>query len=164
MADPFKWSSPLGVSTVLFLVIGAMWLAIGALTVPLLERGSEAHIIFVSERTDTAHFGDAPSRLLGSNSALAKYRTMMLTVVAGFLLLAGTMFVLVSWFGLRNGSRWALAALCAGGLLATALWVVALVPYYRAGIKITLADAPPFIWLPAILIVPATVLGWVGLR
>lgn len=162
--DPFRWLSPLGVSVALFIVIGALWIFIGALAVPLHKRSAGAEYLFVSHSTDTAYFGGAPSDLLTADPALAKLRTMLLTVIAGFLLLAGSTFILVAWFGLRSGQGWALAALAVGCLLALVWWALSLLPYARAGIPLTLGDLPPFMWAPAFLIVPAIILGWIGLR
>lgn len=160
----FQWSSPLGASVTMFIMIGLLWLVIGVLSFPLHRRGANAQYIFVSERADNAFFGRSASDLLISDPALDKFRTMMIAIIAGFLLLAGTAFIFVSWFGLREGSRWTLACLSLSTLLAIALWATALFPYLKAGVKLTFADIPPFIWLPAIFLIPATVLGWIGLR
>ena len=103
MTETFRWLSPLGISVALFIAIGALWLLIGALTVPLHKKGAGAEIIFVSGRTDEAFFGQTPEELLTSIPALSKLRTMLLTVIAGFLLLAGSLFIFVAWFGLRQG-------------------------------------------------------------
>jgi hypothetical protein len=159
MTESFRWMSPLGASVALFLAIGILWLLIGALTVPLHDKGAG----FVSPATDTAFFGKNPSDLLASDPAFRKLRTLLLTVIAGFLLLSGSLFVSLAWFGLKAGFAWALPALSIGCLLAIALWALALLPYFRAGIPVTVGDLPPFMWVPAALIVPATVLGWIGL-
>ncbi len=148
----------------MFILIGALWIFVGALTVPLHDRNIGSPAIFITERVDAAFFGRRPTELLTSDPALAKFRTMMLTVISGCLLLAGIMFILVAWFGLRARETWALVALAAGGALAVAWWGWALLPYFRAGVPMTFRDAPPFIKVPGILIVPATVLGWMGLR
>lgn len=163
MNPTFNWLSPLGLSSAFFLGIGILWILIGALTVPLLGKSTGSEMIFVSHSTDTAYFGKTPSDLLGADPALGKLRTLLLTVIAGFLLLSGTLVVLLTWFGLRARQPWSLAALSLGIVLAVALWAVALLPYLRSGIRVTLGDLPPFMWVPAMLIVPATIFGWVGL-
>ena len=103
MAESFKWFSPLSISVALFLAIGTLWVLIGALTVPFHNRSTGTEGIFVSHSTDEAYFGRSPSELLASDPALSKLRTMLLTVIAGFLLLAGVLFLSVAWFGLRQG-------------------------------------------------------------
>ena len=163
MTESFRWLSPLGGSVALFLGIGILWLLIGALTVPLHNKGIGAGTIFVSHTTDTAFFGKDPSDLLASDPALRKLRTLLLTVIAGFLLLSGSLFVSLAWFALKAGLAWALPALSIGGLLGIGLWALALLPYFRAGIPVTVGDLPPFMWIPTALIVPAMVLGWIGL-
>lgn len=164
MDDSFQWLSPLGISVALFLAIRALWIFIGALTVPLHKQSTGSEILFVSVTTDSAYFGGSPSDLLTSTPALAKLRTLLLTVIAGFLLLAGTAFVLLAWFGLRSGQAWSLGALSIGALLALAWWALALLPYVRSGIPVTLGDLPPFMWIPAVLVLPAILLGWIGVR
>lgn len=164
MHDTFSWFSPLGISSVIFIAIGALWILIGALTVPLHHRSTGSEMLFVSHATDSAYFGGSPSELLTSIPALSKLRTLLLTVIAGFLLLAGTLFIFLAWFGLRQGQDWALLALAVGGLLALGWWAFALLPYFRIGIPVTIGDLPPFMWIPAFLMPPAIALGWIGLR
>ena len=89
---------------------------------------------------------------------------MLLTVIAGFLLLAGVLFLFVAWFGLRQGQTWALVSLSVAGILALVFWALSLLPYFRSGIPVTIEDLPPFMWIPALLILPAIILGWIGLR
>jgi hypothetical protein len=164
LEESFKWFSPLGISVALFLAIGTLWILIGALTVPLLGKGIGPEIIFVSNSTDEAYFGRSPSELLASDPALSKLRTLLLTVIAGLLLLAGILFLSVGWFGLRQGQTWALIALSVAGILALGFWVLSLLPYARSGITLRIGDLPPFMWIPALLILPAIILGWIGLR
>jgi len=164
MADSFRWLSPLGISVGLFTAIGALWILIGALTVPFHKRSTGSEMLFVSHSTDKAFFGASPSELLASNAALSKLRTLLLTVIAGFLLMAGATFVLLAWFGLRTGQAWSLAALGISAILGIIWWALALLPYFRSGIPVTIGDLPPFMWIPAVLILPAIILGWVGLR
>jgi hypothetical protein len=163
MENSFSWFSPLGISVALFLAIGALWIVIGALTVPLHDSSIGNKTIFVSQSTDSAYFGVPPSELLNSNAAIPKLRTLLLTVIAGFLLLSGSVFIFVAWFGIKTAQPWALSTLGIGSGLAIFMWVLALRPYFSAGIPITLGDLPPFMWIPAVLILPATILGWIGI-
>ena len=163
MDKNLTWLSPLGISVAFFLAIGFIWILVGALIVPFHKRAG-ADIIFVSHRTDTAYFDAPSSQLVSPGSPLSKLRTLLFTVMSGLLLLAGCLFVFVAWFGLRRGQAWALVSLGLAGLPAIAYWAVALLPYFRSGIRVTLGDLPPFMWIPAMLILPATILGWIGLR
>ena len=149
MGESFRWLSPLGASVGLFLAIGLLWLLIGALTVPFHNRGTGTEMIFVSHSTDREYFGTSPSEILSADPALSKLRTLLLTVIAGFLLLAGILCLSVAWFGLKQGERWALVSLASGGLVAIAFWALALLPYFRSGIPVTIGDP--------------ILLGWMGL-
>jgi hypothetical protein len=160
--ETFVWISPLGLSVLLFTGIGTLWILIGMLTVPFLKKANPDYL-FVSVPTDTAFFGAPPPQLAPPGSPLAKLRWMLIIILAGFLVLAGTLFVLVALFALRKGETWALVALGVSGLAAVFYWGFALLPYFRAGVRVSLGDLPPFIWIPTALLLPALILGWIGL-
>jgi len=151
----FRWLGPLGLSVALFLVIGLLWVLVGVLTPFLLDRGGG---LFVNHRTDSAYFGASPEVLLAADPALGKLRTVLLTVIAGFPISLGVTFLAVAWFALKEGRVWGLLTLAIAGVVAVLLWAVSLAPYYRAGIGFTLGDLPPFMWVPALLIIPGTIL------
>jgi len=164
MSESFRWSSSLGVSVAIFLAISALWIMIGVLSMVLVSRWSGVRYLFVSNSADTAYFGEAPERLLEEDPALSKLRKLLLEVMAGFLVMAGVLFGAIAWFALRQAQPWALYALGTGGAAAIAFWAIALSPYVRQGVRLTLGDVPPFMWVPALLLVPALILGWIGLR
>ncbi len=162
MSEGFQWVSPLGASVALFLVQGVLWLLIGVATPFLLDAGAGGPaILIVSERTDTAVFGSPPRDLLANDRRIATLRGILLRIVGGLLFAASALVIAVAWFGLRGGQSWALITLVLVGAAVLPFWWVALRPY--AGVPITLADLPPFMWVPAALLVPASVLGWLGL-
>jgi hypothetical protein len=163
MSDTFRWTGPLGISVILFSAIGLLWIVIGVLAVPLHKRGNPDYL-FVSQPVDTAFFGAPSSQLAPFDSPLAKFRTLLITVLSGGLVAAGALFISVALFGLKQGHAWALAALAIAGLAAVVFWWIALLPYFRAGIPVGVGDLPPFIWVPSALIPPATILGWLGIR
>jgi hypothetical protein len=163
MSDTFRWTHPLGISVILFSAIGLLWIVIGVLAVPLHKRGNPDYL-FVSQPVDTAFFGAPSSQLAPFDSPLAKFRTLLITVLSGGLVAAGALFISVALFGLKQGHAWALAALAIAGLAAVVFWWIALLPYFRAGIPVGVGDLPPFIWVPSALIPPATILGWLGIR
>jgi hypothetical protein len=146
------------------LAIGALWVMVGLLGMLLLNKAVGPQMLFVSNSTDAAYFGDSPERLLASDPALLKLRTLLIRVITGFMVLAGLLYVFVAWFALRQGQSWAPASLFVSGFLAICLWAVALAPYVRSGIRLTLGDLPPFMWVPALLLIPAFILGSVGVR
>lgn len=163
MIEPFRWTSPLGLSVISFLVIGALWILVGILSVPLHKKANPDYL-FVSRPADTSFFGADPSGLAPPGSPLAKFRTMLITVLAGFLVLGGTLVVSIALVPLRQGQTWALAALVGGVVPGIAFWGLALLPYVRSGVSLGIGDIPPLMWVPAVLILPATILGWIGMR
>lgn len=162
-AFEFQWLSPLGISVALFLLNGILYILIGALTPLLLNKGVGPIMLIVSPRTDSIVFGRAPAEILRDDPALFQLRTILLRIIGGLLFTAGCFHLALTWFGLRQGQAWALVALAVGGFAVLPFWYLALRPYFREGVNLTLFDAPPFMWVPAALLIPAVVLGWIGL-
>ena len=157
------WISPLGISVVLFLVVGALYIFTGGATALLLNK-FDLNDLIVSNRTDSIVFGKAPAELLRDDPALFQLRTILLFIVGGLLFVAGCFQIALTWFGLRQGQMWALATLTIGDVAILPFWILALRPYFQQNVNLTLADLPPFMWIPAALLLPAVVLGWIGLR
>lgn len=164
MQSNFEWLSPLGIRVILFSIIGALWILIGVLAVPLSNNVRDPRYIIVSNRTDKIYFGGEPAELLKSNKPLSLLLKHFIAVISGFLVVSGTLVVALAIFGLKEGNTWSLDALGIGCISAIGFWAIALSPYLKAGIKLTLADIPPLMWVPAILILPALVLSWIGLK
>ena len=172
MEESFNWLDSLGISVTLFLAIGAFWILVGALGVSMLHTSMgrkifssmDREIIFLSPSVDEEFFGVSPEELLASNPPLAKFRTIWMTAFAGSMALAGLLFVSITWFGLRNGYPWALISLTLSTVLALFLWAFTLQPYIQAGVRFGIFNLPPFIVIPGVLIIPAVVLGWIGIR
>lgn len=150
-------------SRFLFAGIGVFWLLIGALTALLTDKGIGPPMVFISERTDTALFGGPPDEILDSIPELRTLRHITVRgTLAGFLVAAGLLTAVVAWFGLRDPLLWVLVLLTTVGLAVIPYWWIALAPYRNAGIRLTLADIPPFMWVPAIVMPVAGVLGWIA--
>jgi len=159
----FRWLSPLGISVVLFLIYGAFYVFIGALT-PIMQNtdiGRQATIS--SPEKDSALLGGQLPGLLQASPALAKMRTMLLNTIGGLLVAAGLLVLAVTWFGLRQRQTWALATLGLAGVAVFPFWWLVFRPFAEAGISVGL-DLPPFMLVPSMLLMPAVVLGWIGLR
>ena len=161
----FNWFSPLGISVTLFLIHGLLWVLIGSLTPffwgnsPLKPPG-----LIMSYRTDKALLGDEPEKVIKENKPFHKAMGVAVSMLAGMLVVAGTLTIAIAWFGLRNGQAWGLIVLAITGVIVLPFWWQVFKPYSDVGIKITLADTPPLIWIPALLYLPAIILGWLGLK
>jgi hypothetical protein len=160
----FQWLSPLGLSVALFLLYGAIYLLIGVLTPIMVDSSVIPGILIISGRPDTVVFGDTPEHIRQTNPILVKLRSIILKMLAGMLVAAGVMVVALAWFGLRQGQAWALGTLAVAGVAVLPIWYLVLRPYFVAGVSLGLGDLPPFMWVPAALLLPAVILGWIGLR
>lgn len=149
-------------SRTLFLLVAVLWTAIGVLAPALLDRGVGPTMLFISERTDARLFG-APSReILETNWELRTLRRVIVDALAGMLFATGVLTAGIAWFGLDEPRAWALATLTVVGIGVLPFWWVSLAPYRRAGISLTLGDIPPFMWVPALLLPAACILGWIA--
>jgi hypothetical protein len=152
----------------LFLAYGALYVFVGVVAGVVVSGALgpyEATTLFNTPASDTAAFGleREPAEILSRDPLLASLRRLLLLVVSGLLTAAGALVIAIAWFGLREGQPWALIALTLAGLAVIPFWWVALLPYVRAGIPLTPLHVPPFMGIAA-LVVPAALLGWLGLR
>lgn len=91
-------------------------------------------------------------------------RTIIFNMLGGMLVAAGLLVMAAAWFGLRQGQTWTLGTLGIAGVVVLPFWWLVFQPYLQAGAPLTFADIPPFIKIPGVLLVPALVSGWIGLR
>lgn len=152
----------LSAARIIFGLVGLFLLLIGVLTAILTDRGIGPSIVFVSPRTDQALFGAAPEEVLSSNPDLVTFRFVVLRTLAGLLVATGLLTAGVAWFGMSDGGPWALTLLTVVGLAVIPFWWIALGPYREAGIRLGLGDIPPFMWVPALVMPAASLLGWFG--
>lgn len=164
MAEPFTWGSYLGVGVSLFLATAAFHLFIGVATPIAIRAISSDSTLIVTNRSDTKTYGKSPNEIIANEPAVRTFRNVVWTIIAGLLVGAAVVEAAVTWFGLRTGQAWALPTLAIEGVLLILFWFVALWPYVKAGAPLTLGDIPPFMWVPALLLLPATVFSWLGLR
>lgn len=149
---------------VLFTIGALMHLLIGVLTPMLVHEDSSVTILFVSTRTDTALYGAAPRDLVAADPHLGALRRTILMALSGLLVGMAVLELALIWFGLRTEQGWALAALAIAGVAMLPFWYLVFRPYRAAGIPLALSDLPPFIWVPALVLLPATVLSMIGLQ
>lgn len=167
MNEQVDWASPLGISVALFLAAGGFLVLIGVLTPFFVSDSATARplsALFTSRRPDAELFGGDPGALALADPVLTRLRYILLMVVAGLLVVAGVSQVGLAWFALRMGQAWALAVLTTASVVALPYWFLAIRPYVSAGVALSLSEAPPFMWLPALLLIPAALLGWIGTR
>jgi len=160
----FRWLSPLGICAALLIVQGALYLLIGVAGPIAMDAPVGSKLLIMSNRTDTVVFGDTPENLRQSNPQLIKFRSITYTMFSGMLTAAGILIISLVWFGLRRGSKWALGALALASAALLPYWWLILRFYWQAGASPTLGDLPPFMWIPAVLLLPVVILGWIGLR
>ena len=166
----FVWASPLGISVMLFLLSGALFLFVG-IAAGVMIAGAfgpdvASRALFNTPPYDKIAFGleRDPADLLRSDPVLAGLRRLLLLVVSGLLTALGVLVIAMAWFALRERQAWALVALAIAGLAVIPFWWIALLPYTRAGIPFTPLHVPPFMGIPSTLVIPAAIFGWLGLR
>lgn len=163
MPAAFTWASPLGVSVALFLLIGAFHVVIGVLTPIATREGHEwgtGGVIYTTD-ADAIIFGK-PTSEVRANEDVMKLRQITLAMISGLLVGVGILEISLAWFGLRAGQPWALWALGAAIVGMVALWLPGHSLWAAVGFPGGLGALQPFEWVPAALLLPAVVLGAVG--
>ena len=160
----FQWASPLGISTILFIISGVIHILIGVLTPLAVNSDFGRKVLIISNRMDMELFGIEPSALLNRNPELAKFRTLFFSNAGGSLIIIGIFMLSLTWFGLRQQLWWAFLTLVVTGLVVLPFWFLTFKPYLKAGISIHFADLPPIFWIPTLVLIPAIIFGWIGLR
>jgi len=164
VAPAFSWFSPLGGSVALFILSGLLHVLIGSLTPFMLDSSLGRSILFISTRTDTELFGKSPTEILAQNPEMVQLRSVLKGVMGGWITVIGMLILAVTWYGLRAKAMWALSTLVLTGGIMIVFWYVTFRPYITAGISFHLSDLPPIFWIPAVMLIPAGILGWVGIR
>lgn len=153
-----------GWSAALFIAGGIVWILIGALAVPMMNTPAGRSTLIFSSATDTKAFGATPQEVLDAEPNVDTLRTVLLRILAGFLVVGGLMVVAVAWFGWRGGASWAYATLTATALLVLPFWYFGAKPILDAGAEVRFFDIPPFMWVPTALWAPAIALGALSMR
>ncbi len=168
----FRWLSPLGISVALFLVLGLLTVVAGLLAVVLyFPPGRTARFaaqgqptLVLLEQGDSDYFGAPLPEVYARNPDVAEIIDLHMLIKSGQWLAFGIVEIVIAWFGLRLGQRWALWTLAGANAAAVFGWCLVVVRYWQRGAHVDL-DLPPVIFLWPLFVVPvAAVLGWIGLR
>lgn len=160
----FSWGTSLGVAVALFLLIGALYVFIGVATPFFADREEAPDYLLTGRAADTALFGRPAGEVLAEAPDVRTLRRVLIRWVAALLVGIGSLELAVAWFGLRAGERWALLALFISGLVMLPVTYLSYAPFREASASIALSEWPPYQWIPAVLIWPATAMGLLGLR
>lgn len=166
--ENFQWGSMLGVSVMLFLLYGGLYVFVSFLAVVVtLEKVAQMmdtdRILYMSDKADVVYYGEAPRDLLAREPAVRKLRDTMFLALAALMCSAGLLVMAIAWFALRRGEMWALVALAVAGFAVVPFYGLMFAPYIRIGAPLVFS-IPPYITVPGFLLIPAVVLGWLGLR
>jgi len=155
----------LNLSAGLFILGGVVDALIGILT-PFVTRRTPLPLdaFLQNPGADRQLFGESPQRLLATDAPLAMLYRTTFDLIGMLLLVFGVLQVAVAWFALRAGHGWALGALVVADVLFIAGWGLVYSQYLRRDIAFGDIGVPPNLLIPAVLLIPAAVLGFLGLR
>jgi hypothetical protein len=160
--DPFIWWSARGGSVALFLLSGAVYILIGA-GAPIDGRSATPHgFITASLDAVARRIGKSPDELQRER-AVTTLRILLLDWTGGLMVMAGLFQLSLAWYGVRNGEGWAYGTLVAGHLAMSAFWVMITQPYRGSKAPFRLRQLPLVLWIPTCAVIPAAILGWMGL-
>jgi hypothetical protein len=155
----------LQIGSILFVVGGLVDAVIGALT-PFVTRLRPLPLdaFLQTPGADRALFGSSPQHLLATDEPLAMLYRTTFDLIGMLLLVFGILQAALAWFALRAGHVWALWVLVSADLLFIVGWGLVYSQYFRRSIPFSAIGVPPNLLVPAVLLIPATVLAFIGLR
>ena len=169
---PFRWLSPFGIASALFLVHGVLTAVIGVLSLFLFHlpaigsstRMAETGGIILSGRMDSQYFGRPLGDFVREHREMVQVVDLLMDVRAGLWTSFGICETALVWFGMRQRQPWAFWTVALANLGSLAGWVSIALQFARRGVTLGL-DLPPVVFLYAAITTPvATILGWLGLR
>ena len=155
----------LQIGSLLFAIGGLFDALIGALT-PFVTRMRPlpADSFLQNAAADLILYGRSPQALLSDDAPLAMLYRTTFDLIGALLLIFGLLQAGVAWFALRHGQAWALWLLVVVDILFIAGWALVYWQYFSRGIGLATIGIPPNLLVPAVLLIPATVLGVIGLQ
>jgi hypothetical protein len=170
-AFDFRWLSPLGLSAALFLLLGVLTVMVSLLamclyfppgrTARFAAQGQAALVL--ADRGDSDYFGAPLPQIHAHNPDAAEVIDLQMLIKSGQWLAFGIFEIVVAWFGLREGQRWALWTLAGANTAAVFGWCLVTVRFLQRGAHVDM-DLPPVIFLWPMFVAPvATILGWIGM-
>jgi hypothetical protein len=168
MKPDFTWSSPLGISTALFITIGVVYILIGAIGIVIIEKvgsGNFASQYYLGKKVDEMIFGKPVSEVNLETPHIGKYISMLMIVFCSFMVALGILQVAVAEYALTEGQRWAYWSLILSSSFMLAIyWFAVIIPVMKQYGVGYLSLWHPYAFIPTILLPAAAVLGWMGLR
>jgi hypothetical protein len=158
-------SPALTVSAVLFSLVAILRLGVGIFVPFAIRGGGSSHPgppgLF-HPRPDAALLGSDP--IAEPDAIRIRVHGIMLwDWLSGTLVSAAILELAVVWLGLVRGETWAYVALSLANIALAPYYALIVGRYVRAGARLRLLEVPPLMWVPAILVSIALVLGWIGL-
>lgn len=155
-------SGSLFAAAALFALYGVLSIAVGTFVPFAIRRGNSAGGFgLFHPRPDRILFG---SVLVSHeiDEPLMTQKILMFDWLAGLMVSFGLAQLALVWFGLLRGQTWAFWSLTVADLAMGPHIFLMLRRYHRAGARPRLLEIPPVIWVPAIAVPTAVVLGWLA--
>jgi hypothetical protein len=148
MKTDFSWASPIGLSSILFMAIAAIYVLIGGIGLILI-------IIFAKPIADVNR--DSPQ--------IGNYISILMIVFCSFMVSMGILQFGIAKYALIEAARWALWYSVISNLFMLIIyWVVVIVPVMKEFKVGYFALWHPYALIPTLLLPIATILGWLGLK
>ncbi len=157
--------SALQIGSILFAIGGLFDAFIGVLT-PFVTRMRPlpADSFLQNAEADRILFGGSAQALLSGDAPLAMLYRTTFDLIGALLLIFGLLQAGIAWFALRQGQTWALWLLVAVDVVFIAGWGLVYSQYFGRGIGLATTGIPPNLLVPAVLLIPGTVLAIIGLH
>lgn len=168
MKTEFYWSSPLGISAILFISIAIIYILIGALGLIITLKqgaGNTMGQLFLGKQVDELIFGKSTSQLVQDSPNFTRYISMLILVFCSFMVGMGILQFGVARFALIEAKWWAWwISLFSNAIMLGVYWFLIIIPVLQE-YKVTYFSLwHPYAFIPTLLLPIALISGWIGLR
>lgn len=168
MKTDFSWSSPLGISSALFIVIAVIYILIGGLGFIITMWKSYEGIgaqFYLSKQADEMLFGKPIEQVIRDSPTEAKYITMLMIIFCSFMVGMGVLQWGVAKYALTAGLPWAYwCSVISNAFMLLVYWFVIIIPVLRQLHIGYFSLWHPYALIPTLLFPFAIVFGWIGLK
>ena len=168
MKNLFNWSSHYGISASLFLIISIIYILIGTIGLIITYIKGSGQVMgqfFLSKKADELIFGQSTGELTKNFPQFANYITMLMLVFCSFMIMSGIMQYGIARYGFTNGASWAYwVSVISNFMMLFVYWFLVIIPVMKK-INVSYFELwHPYAFIPTILLIPAIIFGWLGLK
>jgi len=167
MKPEFSWGSPVGICSLMFIVIALIYIVIGSLGLLMIWKYGSGNFgqFYFSKQVDELIFGK-PTKLINEEfPQFGKYITNLMMVFCSFMVGMGLFQLGVARFALINGEWWAYwSSVISNLIMLSVYWFIIIIPVLRTYHVGYFSLWHPYAFIPTLALPIGIIYGWIGLK